>query len=226
LKASLLAVLVLAGQDGGRIDLAPWKLTLPVGEPERPREILPAELAHFALAPWFRREDGALAFRAPVEGVTTKGSSYPRSELREHEAAWSTSKGVHTMTIRQAIVKLPAKKPHVVAGQIHDAKDDVVMIRLEGKKLFVEGGGKNLGMLDADYALGTEFVVRLAASAGRIRVYYGDLETPKVDVERRAEGCYFKAGVYVQSNLSKGDVAGDYGEVVIRELAVSHLLTK
>jgi poly(beta-D-mannuronate) lyase len=222
LRLTLLAVLAFAGQDGGRIVLRPWKITLPVGAEERPREVLPPELADFALGPWFRREDGALVFRAPVEGVTTKGSAYPRSELREHGAAWSTTEGTHAMTIRQAIVKTPTKKPHVVAGQIHDAKDDVVMIRLEGKRLFVEGGGKELGLLDADYALGTEFAVRLAASAGRIRVWYRDLETPKVDVERRAEGCYFKAGVYVQSNLAKGDVAGEFGEVLIRELSITH----
>ena len=222
MKSLLLAVLALTGQDGGRIDLAPWKLTLPVGDGGRAREILPAELATFSIDPWFRRLPDGLAFRAPVEGAVTKGSSYPRSELREHGAAWSTSEGVHQMTIRQAILKTPSKKPHVVAGQIHDAKDDVVMIRLEGKRLFVEGGGKDLGLLEADYALGTEFVVRLVASAGRIRVYYRDLETPKVDVARRAEGCYFKAGVYTQSNLAKGDAAGEYGEVVIRELTLAH----
>jgi poly(beta-D-mannuronate) lyase len=222
LKLPLLAVLALAGQDGGRIDLRPWKLTRPVGDDGRAREVLPDALAGFALDPWFRREADGLVFRAPVEGAVTKGSSYPRCELREHGAAWSTTEGVHTMTLRQAILKTPSKKPHVVAGQIHDAKDDVVMIRLEGRRLFVEGGGKELGLLDADYALGTDFVVRLAAGGGRIRVYYRDLETPKVDVARRAEGCYFKAGVYVQSNLAKGDVAGEFGEVVIRELSITH----
>ncbi len=196
------------------VDLRSWKLTLPVGAPDEVRDLAGFSSEHF------RRTPEGLWFRAPVEGATTKGSSYPRCELRELGAAWSTSVGTHSMTIRQAILRAPSKKPHVVAGQIHDAKDDVIMIRLEGRKLFVEGGGKNLGMLDPDYALGTEFTVRIVAAGGRIRVFYDGAE--KVDVERRAEGCYFKAGVYTQSNLAKGDLAGEAGEVRIRDLAVSH----
>ncbi len=41
-------------------------------------------------------------FRAPVDGVTTSGSSYPRSELREmtdsgsSEASWSSTSGTHS----------------------------------------------------------------------------------------------------------------------------------
>jgi poly(beta-D-mannuronate) lyase len=210
------------------VDLSAWKLTLPVAERGRPREIGQPDLPTFRLDPFFRLGADGVSFHAPVDGATTEGSSYPRCELRELEAdgttpaAWSTEEGVHAMTIRQAITRLPSRKPHVVAGQVHDAKDDVVMIRLEGRKLFVEGGGKNLGVLDPDYALGTFFTVRIAASGGRIRVYYEDLDTPKVDIARRAVGCYFKAGVYAQSNPSKGEPAGEFGEVVVRELAVTH----
>jgi poly(beta-D-mannuronate) lyase len=168
---------------------------------------------------FLRRPDG-LFFRAPVDGATTKGSRYPRCELREKGAAWSTSEGVHILTIRQAVTRLPARKPHVVAGQIHDAKDDVVMIRLEGRRLFVEGGGRDLGVLDADYDLSREFTVRIEASGGRVKV---DLDgARKVDVERRAEGCYFKAGVYVQSNPAKGEAPGEFGEVRIRDLRIEH----
>jgi hypothetical protein len=196
------------------VDLRPWKLTLPVGRPDEVQDVDGFESDHFQKTP-----DG-LRFRAPVEGATTKGSSYPRCELREKGAAWSTSDGTHTMELTQAITRLPAKKPHVVAGQIHDAKDDVIMIRLEGTKLFVEGGGKSLGMLDPAYRLGTFFTVKVVAAGGRIRVDYEG--APKVAVERRAEGCYFKAGVYTQSNLAKGDVAGEVGEVLIRSLSVTH----
>lgn len=202
------------GRVEGEIDLRPWKLTLPVGKPDEVRDLAEFSSGHF------RRKPDGLVFRAPVEGATTKGSSYPRCELREHGAAWSTSVGTHTMTIRQAILRVPSNKPHVVAGQIHDAKGDVIMIRLEGRKLFVEGGGKNLGMLDSAYALGTEFSVRIVAAGGRIRVSYDGVE--KVDIERRSEGCFFKAGVYTQSNLAKGDVAGEAGEVRIRELSIAH----
>jgi poly(beta-D-mannuronate) lyase len=212
------------------LDLSTWKLTLPTGEEGSPTEILQPELDAFELEPYFHLDaarDGVV-FRAHAGGVTTGNSSYPRCELREmagdgsEMAAWSTTEGVHAMTIAQQITHLPEVKPHVVAGQVHDAEDDVVMIRLEGQNLFVEGGGEDLGTLDAAYAPGTRFTVKIEAAGGRIRVYYEDLVTPAVDIERDTEGCYFKAGAYTQSNPERGDDPDAYGEVVIHDLSVTH----
>lgn len=217
---------------GAVLDLAAWKLTLPLGDPEAPDEpweILQPALAsfvddpHFAVAP-----SGGVQFRAEVDGVTTSNSGYPRSELREmdatglDEAAWSTSRGVHRMRVTQAITHLPEVKPHVVAGQIHDADDDVVMIRLEDETLFVEGGGDELGVLDPAYVLGDPFTVEIVATGGSIAIYYDDAPDPAVTLAVDRDGCYFKAGAYVQSNLEQGDVAGAYGEVVITALEVTH----
>lgn len=210
------------------LDLSIWKLTLPIGPPEMPSEITQPELATYEIDPWFLLVADGVQFRANAGGVTTSGSSYPRSELREMEpggtvrASWSTSAGRHEMRIDQSITHLPEVKPHVVAGQIHDASDDVVMIRLEGTHLFVEGGGEDLGTLDADYTLGERFVVRIVAEGGHIRVDHGDDGTFEVDVERAAIGCYFKAGVYTQSNVSRGDDADAYGEVILHALEVTH----
>jgi len=212
------------------LDLTSWKLTLPVetSHAGNPDEIRQPELAGFALAPFFHLtpEADGVVFRAPVDGATTSGSGYPRSELREmiadgsDEAGWSTTSGTHTLEIRQAITHLPEVKAHVVAGQIHDAEDDVIMIRLEGEHLFVEGGGDELATLDDAYELGTVFTVRIEAGEGRIRVYLDDVL--KLDLAHEADGCYFKAGAYTQSNLEKGDKPGAYGEVVIYDLALSH----
>lgn len=215
------------------LDLADWKLTLPIGSreaPDEPLEIFQPELATYAIDPYFLLDAAktGVVFHAHAGGVTTSNSGYPRSELREmmaggvDEADWSTSVGVHTMTITQAITHLPEVKPHVVAGQIHDAEDDVVMIRLEDTHLFVEGGGEELGDLTADYALGTSFTVRLQAADGVIDVYYEDMGTPVVSVPRDTDGCYFKAGAYTQSNLEQGDDEAAYGEVVITDLVVTH----
>lgn len=213
------------------LDLADWKLTLPIAgrdDPEKPLEIVQPELATYTLDPWYVLGDDAASvrFRAHAGGVTTSNSGYPRSELREmmgeELAAWSMTEGVHTLTITQAITHLPEVKPHVVAGQIHDDQDDVVMIRLEGSYLFVEGGGDDLGALDPDYQLGETFTVRLRAAGGAIDIYYQDLQTPAVSVPSDASGCYFKAGVYTQSNPEKGDDPAAYGEVVISALSVTH----
>ncbi|MFL6089235.1 MAG: polysaccharide lyase family 7 protein [Aeromicrobium sp.] len=214
---------------GQVVNLSPWKLTLPVGPKDHPLEVRQPELASFSDPEAFRL-DGVpptgVAFRARVGGVTTKNSHYPRSELREMtadgsaEAAWSNAAGTHVMTITEAITALPAGKPHVVAGQVHDADDDVVMIRLEAGRLFVEADGHDAGVLDPAYQLGTRFTVEVSATPAGIKVTYNGVRTVDVPVVR--SGLYFKAGCYTQSNPSRGDSPDAYGEVVIYGLTVTH----
>ena len=212
------------------LNLSNWKLTLPIetSHPGNPDEIRQPELGTYALSPYFEvngPKDGVI-FRAYVGGATTSGSSYPRSELREmtnsgrQSASWSNNSGTHTMVIKQAITHLPAAKPDIVAGQIHDANDYVIMMRLNGKRLFVEGKGQFIGELDTDYNLGTIFTVKIVATEGRINVYYNDIQ--KVSYLKSGDGYYFKAGCYTLSNTTKGDGPGAYGEVVIYDLQVSH----
>jgi poly(beta-D-mannuronate) lyase len=38
----------------------------------------------------------------------------------------------------------------------------------------------------------------------------------------QAAGCYFKAGCYVQSNTSTGDLPTAFGQVEISRLEISH----
>jgi len=142
---------------GGRfpaaaIDLTGWKLTLPIDtrHPGNPDEIKAAELRMFRDARFFHvnaNGDGVV-FRAPCGGVTTKGSGYPRCELREMDAsgrkraAWRTDDaGARELSLRIAITSVPPVKRHVVCAQIHDENDDVLMVRLEDRRLFVERNG-------------------------------------------------------------------------------------
>ena len=170
--------------------------------------------------------DRGVAFRAPVNGTTTRNSSYPRSELREmsadgkHEAGWTNAAGRHVMTITQAITATPRAKPHVVAGQIHDADDDVLMIRLEGRRLFVESDGDEVGLLDPAYRLGTRFTVSISATPAGVRVRYNTARI--VDLPKVGRGWYFKAGCYPQSNPERGDRPSAFGEVVVYALGVRH----
>lgn len=213
----------------GVINLTDWKLTLPAGDDDdEPDEINQPKLSSFQDPRYFHIDQatGGVVFRAPVGGATTANSSYPRSELREmanggkSEASWSGKKGTHVMTITEAITALPKKKPEVVAGQIHDDEDDVVMLRLNGSKLFVESDSDTVGILDPAYQLGTRFTVQFAVTPGLIRVTYNGTKT--LGLERRGSGYYFKAGCYTQSN--EDDDGGDvYGEVVVYSLNVQHL---
>jgi poly(beta-D-mannuronate) lyase len=210
------------------LDLGSWKLTLPerTNGDRDASEIAQPELARYVHPDaFFVNEAGdGVVFRARCGGATTKGSSYPRSELREmtaagKRAAWSTTDAViHTMTVRLAITATPLKKPHVVCAQIHDADDDLLMVRLEGRKLLVERNEVGDVVIDPDYQLGTPFDLVIAAGQGRVRVDYNG--RPSLDWNVDRDGCYFKTGVYTQSNVKRGDAAEAFGEVVIYRLAV------
>lgn len=232
--ACLVSAVCLAADPPGKIiDLSCWKLTLPIDTPHsgRPDEIVAPQLDSFVAAGIFQAsEDGAgVVFRAPCGGVTTSGSSYPRCELREmqpggkNEASWSTTdNAIHSMRALLAVTHLPAKKPHVVCAQIHDANDDLLEIRLEGKKLQIERNGESSIILDRNYQLGREFDLKIETGNGHVRVFYNNEQQLDWPVSRH--GCYFKAGCYTQSNTKKGDAADDFGEVIIRRLELPNRL--
>lgn len=214
------------------LDLTNWKQTLPSGTSGKPTEIKQAELASYSMNPYFKPNSAcdAVIFNAPVNGVTTSGSGYPRSELREMTdngkklASWATNIGSHSMFIDQAITAVPKTKKHIVAGQIHDAKDDVIVIRLEYPKLFIDINGKTGPVLDPDYKLGKRFTVRFTAANGQIGIFYNGSSTPAYTMKKIGSGNYFKAGAYTQSNCSKEKdcSSGNYGEVLIHKLSVQH----
>lgn len=216
------------------LNLTNWKQTLPIGSSRKPKEITQASLGTYIHNLFFRTntECTGVVFRAPVNGVTTSNSGYPRSELREMAsngkslANWSTTAGTHTMTIDQAITAVPKVKKHVVAGQIHNADDDVIVIRLEYPKLFVDINGKAGPTLDANYTLGKRFSVKFEASNGKIKTYYNGSAKPVHTLTKKGSGNYFKAGAYIQSNCSKEKKktcdSNNYGEVVIYKLLVHH----
>lgn len=202
------------------VDLTNWKLTLPTPlGGESPTEIKQPALATYENPPYFDRRPDGLGFRAPVDGAHTPNSSYPRSELRELRPGgdWSTSAGVHEMVVEQAITAVPGDKPHVVAGQIHDASDDVVMVRLEGTRLFVESDGDEVALLTDSYQLGSRFRVSIRTDGTGIYVYFNGVGGRVL--QGSWSSCYFKAGCYTQANESNGT---GYGEVVVYSLDVTH----
>ena len=215
-------------------NLTNWKLTLPIGLLESPAEIKQPELGTYKIDPWFIvAPDGGVRFRAPVNGVTTSGSNYPRSELREmtnngqEKASWSSNSGTHTLFLDQAITAVPKKKKHVVAGQIHDKKDDVIVIRLQYPDLYVNVDGKNVYKLDSSYALGKRFTVQFQVIGNQTKVYYNNSADAVHTLNKDYSGAYFKTGAYTQSNCSKEGFFSpcndnNYGEVVVYQVIVTH----
>ncbi len=206
------------------LDLTNWYLTLPTGSPGEPDTVMQPELGTYT-SQWFRVVGDGVAFTAGVGGVTTENSTYPRSELREMDgtkkASWSNTSGTHVMELREAFTALPTAKPDVVGAQIHDSESDVIEVRLEGARLLVKDGSTNDDtVMDPNYVLGTPYDLRIVAANGHIAVFYNGVQ--KADILRSGSEWYFKAGSYVQSNLTRGDQPDAVGTVVISTLKVTH----
>jgi len=219
------------------LDLSNWKVTLPFGGADNaksPLEVKQPELANYATAPWFNPTPAcdAVVFRAPVDGVTTKGSRNPRSELREmadngaSTASWSSTAGTHMLTVTEAFTHLPDGKPDLVGAQIHDADDDITVFRLEGGNLYItEGNNAHYKLVTGNYALGTKFEARYVVRNGEVNVYYnGALQTT---ISNRFSGAYFKAGAYTQANCGNSSPcsSSNYGETTIYNVSVFHHIT-
>lgn len=251
-----------AAPPGSILDLAPWKLALPVtkdgldGANRIGQEVNQPVLDTFSRKPWFRDTvmgiRKAVLLRAHANGAkTSSNTKFARSELREmtpspyDEAAWKFKDGkTHTLRVTQAILALPLRRPQVAAGQIHDAGNDVFMLKCEGKtpgtvsskaKLvgYVDNASKAFP-IDTAYALGTFFDLRVeVSSTGALSVFYNgaataiaghtDFPVVKADGDPDLTGMYFKAGCYIQSNVADYDEKPDaYAEVAISDLKINH----
>lgn len=230
------------------LDLTYWKVTLPTGVAGKPTEIKQPVLASYQDDSFtvVSTEQGiGVRFRAGVNGVTTSGSRYPRSELREmtedgkRNASWSSLDGTHIMFLDQAITAVPKNKPHVVAGQIHDASNFTVFIRLEGSRLFVnytdKQGRKNQKYpLTNNYMLGERFQIQMTVSGGQTEISYRNGVDEKIVFLSTLDSSelYFKAGAYTQSNcVTEGleipcDDTNNYGEAVIYNATLTHRQTE
>jgi hypothetical protein len=173
-----------------------------------------------------------VTFTAPVNGTTTSGSKYPRSELREMtnngqtNASWSATIGTHTFSVTEAFAHLPATKTQVVGAQIHDATDDISTFRLEGTKLWVTNGdNSNYYLVTSSYKLGTQFTAGYQVSGGVVRAYYNGRNV--VSFPATFAGAYFKAGAYTQANCTNSTPCANsnYGSTNIYSLTVTHNVT-
>ena len=249
------------------MDLTNWKITLPIeGNPGKLKEVEQPDLAIYKHDEYFvATEDCAgIRFRAPVDGetkATLTGDDdeprNPRSELREMTgdgnelAYWSLDSGIHTMFIKQKITEIPKYKQHIVVGQIHDYDpitrkgDDLVVIRLEYPKLYIDLNGTDGTTLEDNYKLGDEFTVKFVVKDGKVDIFYNDdlvdLDDP---ITATRPDHYFKAGAYTQSYCENEEIyagrAGvaqdiineicadedygdtNYGEVIIYDLEITH----
>lgn len=189
------------------VEMSKFKRTLPTGEPGHPTEVYP--LVDTA---------GPVTFHAPVDGVTTSGSSYARDELREMDPkSWSSSDGKHhRMSGLCRVVEFPGRKldtytPGVVYAQIHDAVDDVIILLVDllGRVILEEGLGPDNGSkkyeLFTGYKLGDPLSYVIDAHAAGIDVTVNGLH---ILIGKVVVDGYFKAGCYLRGNTTNATGAG------------------
>ena len=216
-----------------------WKITLPTGNDGKAEEVLLPALATYAGPHFYVNATGdGLTFVAPTDGVTTKNSKNPRSELREMNAdgtlaAWSSTVGAHSMEVELTVDEFQrGSKPHVVIAQIHDKNDDVCVFRLEGNttgdrsvgKLWITDGDKTRGHFVADVRLGERIRVGFHVRNGIIRFGYNGEPLP-YEQRKAVTGCYFKAGCYNQAGgiiTRLPDGSADVARVTIYSVTVMH----
>ena len=219
-------------------DLSRWKLTLPHdavgGIAGDATEV--ARLQAYTQPPYFySAADGGMVFWAPVNGATTGGSNYPRSELREMQQAgnaalnWSSADR-SVLDARLKVDRTPAASGKLVVGQIHGyGVAPLVKLQYEasGGRLyalinptptssiplkFLLASGVPMGRV-FDYRIAVDDgVLSLSAAGGKPLQY-------RIDPRWQPVGLYFKAGAYVQASGSDG---ADGGQATFYRLAAAH----
>jgi len=211
--------------------LRDWKLTLPVDNNQDGKADEVTSLAGYENIPWFRRTPQGIVFRAPAGGArTSDATAFARSELREMAgpripAAWDCLAATRRMDIRQSLLHTTTAKPEAAIGQIHDARNDNLMIKYVGPpdangehdtgrvEVNVNNAAQH-DLLDAAYLLGQTMQITVRAEHGRIEVNYHNLQSgaertvvAQLDAPSIVGACYFKAGLYIQA-CSNTDMAG------------------
>jgi hypothetical protein len=215
----------------GNFDLTKWKIGLPIdlngGYSSTATEV--KNLIGYEHPTYFYTgPDGAMVFAAPVEGATTSGSNYARSELLEMNgtvrAAWNLQQGgfmTATLEIDQAPIKFSGVAGRIVVGQIHGLDNELVRLYWENNKIyFVNGQAGTTNAATTFYlnnANGEQPNVSINESFSYAIQAQGDDLLVRVEADGQTytsltrindiwdtDVFYFKAGTYLGVNETQG----------------------
>lgn len=231
---------------GRNFDLKNWKITLPT---DRNGSFLGTahevkNLNGYLNAKYFyTASDGAMVFKTPVEGATTSGSRYARSELREmkgsERAAWTIAEGGFmkaTLEVDQAPILFNGAKGRVVVGQVHGQDDELVRLYWEKDTLYffndiagATGRETKFALINKagsrpNVALNERFSYSIDVTTDRVKVTVSAdgqtySATDHINQAWRSDAFYFKAGAYLGVNETQGT---GYGQTSFYNLKVSH----
>ena len=229
---------------GQNFDLTHWYLGLPVdssgGTSGDSASISAAQLvAGYSNALYFYTgADGAMTFWAPVDGATTPGSSYPRSELREqisppdNNINWR-GYGTHLLNATCKVTQV-ASTPKVIIGQIHTKTGDArPLVKLQYNNGTIEALVKHYAsdtmpntdnkLIFQNVGLNNSFDYTIQNENGLVTVTVNGLSkstnTFLTDPDWANQEFYFKAGSYCQDNTGN---SSEGARVAFYALSRSH----
>ncbi len=201
-----------ADAPGQHFDLTSYKLQTPIAKGDSVEEIAQPALHDFAASSfYFDAGSKAMVFECPDNGAPTRGSHFPRSELRDtHE--WTFS-GQHSLSASLAVAQQPASG-NIIVGQIHGngAGSEALKIRWSKGDVVVgvktsPGNTEERFPLVHGLALGSRIDYRIAQSDHVVTVTVnGVSKSFTYDHSWDGDTVYFKAGNYLQDNSAKGSV--------------------
>lgn len=227
---------------GENFNLLPWKITLPIdangsmsGTAVEVKSLGSANKTYQKSPYFFTASDGAMVFMAPVEGATTSGSHYPRSELREltaaqANAAWTVSQG-GTLQAELSVNEVPktsaGAQGRVVIGQIHGPDDELCRLYYDNGRLYFHDDKAGSSLKETEFVLksaaGAEtsipmnakfsYKIEVANNKLTVSAVFNGISYSAVDAISSfwpGKALYFKAGVYVQVGKA-GSGAGTTG---------------
>jgi hypothetical protein len=230
---------------GGNFDLSNWKITLPVdangGLSGNAMEV--KNLSTYQNSKYFyTAADGAMTFVAAVDGATTSGSSYARSELREMNgtanAAWDLKTGGFmsaTLEVDAAPIR-DGMGGRIIVGQIHGQDDELVRLYWENGKLYFandQAGSNNsetkfyfvnASGQQPSVSLDERFSYTINAKGDTLEVtVFADGQVYKsvstINSVWQSDKFYFKAGAYLGANETNGS---GYGQTSFYALNFNH----
>jgi len=183
-------------------------------------------------APYFYTgSDGAMTFWAPINGATTSGTTFPRSELRELINTNDTSVdwipyGTHILNAQVKVLQVPTSTKEVIIGQIHAysgaALPTVKIIYDNGKvhstiKTNSTDDGSDLDFPDVTSGLSNSITYQISMVNGLVSIVInGKTNSYNIfqsDPNYTNETQYFKAGDYCQANSCSNPANADGARV-------------
>ncbi|MBB2820021.1 UNVERIFIED_ORG: Ca2+-binding RTX toxin-like protein [Rhizobium esperanzae] len=223
-------------KNSDNFDLTSWKLCLPIdedgGASDTAYEIV--DLSGFEHTSYFyAADDGAMVFRATVDGAVTKDTTNARSELREMDqnslAAWTLDEG-GTMTATLKIDEAPQisggeMSGRIVLGQVHGVDDELVRLYWDNGQIYFKSDKGGAGEDSVAYAptnadhetprisIGEQFSYKIDVHDETLTVVIyadGDVysSVTAIDSAWDSDEFYFKAGAYLGSNETNSTGAG------------------